>query len=266
MDKCRSKKHIWYKLYRLSLQAAVQAILRKTGFGGPGPRIQQMSLEWFRSKEYSRIMNMYVPSTGEYGKHEASTYTRSYINRHKNYLSVLGVFRWRGVQEHLDTILKYCADPKKTVVDFGGAGCPLGFGSIVVDRMKTDAMKRPVKYFGIQDVPNAVDTVFCCHCLEHISNLEKVLREIYESLKPGGVLIVYVPSYTNVGWNASKHVNRRFGSHVWTFGLSKTQKLTEDISHYANIDQVLSSLFVVEEASFCGDDSIYCFCRKVNSE
>ncbi len=205
---------------------------------------------------------MYVSCTGEYGRHEASTYTRSYVNRHHTYLAELGVFRWRGVQEHLDTILEYCGDPEKFVVDFGGAGCPLGFGSVVVDRIKVDAMRRPVQYTSIQEFSGIVDTVFCCHCLEHIPDIEDVLKKIRDALKPAGVLIVYVPSYTNPGWNAGRHRNRRFGRHLWTFGLSETEHLVEDMPQYCNIDQVLAEFFTVEEASYCGDDSIYCFSRK----
>jgi SAM-dependent methyltransferase len=262
MNEYKPKSSIWWKFYTNSMREAVREVSEKMGYKQRGPRIRPVSVEWLRSKEYDRIMNMYVPCTGEYGCHEAYTYTRSYINRHDTFLSVLGVFRWRGVQEHLDTILKYCADPKNTVVDFGGAGCPLGFGSVVVDLLKKDAMKRPVKYVSIRDIKKPVDVVFCCHCLEHIQNLEGVLKEIYEALKPGGVIIVYVPSYTNPGWNAKKHHNPRFGDHLWTFGLSATENLPKDLCRYANIDQILSSFFTVEKASYCGDDSIYCFCRK----
>lgn len=206
-------------------------------------------------------MMRFVPITGEYGRHEAFTYTRSYVYRHATCLRELGVFRWRGMQENLDEILDRVAPEDVSVVDFGGAGCPLGLGSTVVDRMKRDAAGRPVGYRDVKDLAAKADVVFSSHVLEHIEPIEKVLEDIRDALKPGGDFIVFVPSYTNEGWQAGRHENRRFGRHVWTFGLSD-DPLPKDLPKFRAVDRLLANYFKIEKAEYCGDDSIYCLCHK----
>ena len=245
-------------MYIFSLDRAVAHARRHWGLAGP--RITPPTKEFLQSPEYQRIMNQYLPPSGEYGLNEAQTYTRSYVNRHNKYLTKLGVFRWRPMQKHLDEILPLVTDPNKFVVDFGGAGCPLGFHSVVVDFLKTDAAGRPVKYRTLSELPRQADVVFAAHVLEHVPNLDEVLAEMKAKTVPNGPVIITVPSYTNDGWHAGDHVNKRFGGHVWTFGLSETQP-PPSVPHYRAIDETLRKYFVVEKAEYAGDDNIYCFCR-----
>jgi hypothetical protein len=247
--------HLWDCSPRKILHALVHRAGKRTKPGSP-------DASFLLSDEYQYLMMKYVPFGGHYGLHEAQTYTRSYIFRHRECLDRLGVFRWRGMQKHLRTILTYVAAPGNLVVDFGGAGCPLGFNSVIVDRLKLDALGRQVPYSSFNQIGRPVDVVFACHVLEHIPNLDQVLGELKNALAPEGVLIAFVPAFTNEGWRACTHRNRLFGDHLWTFGLSETRSFPEDMPNYLNIDEVLGKYFEVEKANYCGDDSIYCLCRK----
>ena len=245
-------------LYNLNVRM-VDQYLRRRYFP---LRVYPPSEAFIRSNEYDQIMNKYLPYNGEYGLYEASTQTQNYRYRHHDEAARLGVWRWRSLQEHRDTILEHVTGGKR-VIDFGGAGCPLGLGSVVVDRLKKDHAGQPVGFSSITDIEPGVDTVFACHVFEHVENLDEVLGQIHGILRPGGTLIVLVPSYTNAGWHAENHQNKRFGGHVWTMGLSSTTP-TPNLPRFMNIDETLAKHFAVEEACYAGDDNIFCLCRKAS--
>lgn len=232
------------KVYELSPAKLVASLRRILGVGPPMRLVKPPTLEFLRSDAYQERMMRYVPCTGDYGLYEASTYTRSYVHRHKTCLAELGVFRWRGAQEHLEEILALVSEGK-VVVDVGGGGCPLGLSSVVIDRLPKDAAGNAVRFNSMQEIGKPIDVVFCCHMLEHVENLDEVLAEIKGAMAPDASLIVFVPSYTNEGWRAGEHSNRRFGGHVWTFGL-RDDPLPGDLHNYRPIDDVLREHFCVE--------------------
>lgn len=249
------------RLYDLSPRQVVEGAGQRV-LGWPlGPRIVPPSAEFLRSPEYRQQMLRYTPWDGNYGRYEAQTYTRSYVYRHRTRLSRLGVWRWRGLYENLEEVLPLVSDPTKTVIDFGGAGCPLGFHSVVVDKRRRDQAGRRVRFSSLDEFPGEVDVVFACHVLEHLPELHHVVAEIRQKLRPGGSLIVVVPSFSNEGWRAGRHRHEGFGAHVWTFGLS-TAPAPIPLQSYANIDEVLSRQFTLLRAAYVGDDSIYCLCRR----
>ena len=78
-------------------------------------------------------------------------------------------------------------------------------GSIPIDRDFDDG-------FNALNLPKKqVDYIFSSHCLEHITdNWVDVLNYWTECLKIGGVLFLYLPSFSQVywrPWNDRKHVN-----------------------------------------------------------
>jgi len=55
-----------------------------------------------------------------------------------------------------------------------------------------------------------VDYIFSSHCLEHILDWVTVMDYWYDTLKEGGVLFIYLPSYSQEywkPWNNRKHYN-----------------------------------------------------------
>lgn len=215
------------------------------------------------SSDYQNIMNQFVPYNCFYGKHEAYTYTRSYINRHHTFYHKLGVFRWRGMQEHLDKILPLLTEGNKTIIDFGGAGCPLGLNSILIDRLNKDILGNKIEYNDLSEYKGQVDIVFASHVFEHIENLDDILLSIRDKLLEGGKLICMVPSFSNIYWNAGDHNHKKFGRHVWTMGLSETDKnITKDIPYYMDIDTKIAQYFKLDLVEYCGDDCIIIIAEK----
>ena len=55
-----------------------------------------------------------------------------------------------------------------------------------------------------------VDYIFSSHCLEHIDDWVDTMEYWYETLRPGGVLFLYLPDYSQKywrPWNNKKHRN-----------------------------------------------------------
>lgn len=77
-------------------------------------------------------------------------------------------------------------------------------GSIPIDISFNDgyhAMNLPKK---------DVDYIFSSHCLEHLNDWVDVMDYWYECLKPGGVLFLYLPDYSQEYWRPwynKKHKN-----------------------------------------------------------
>ena len=72
-------------------------------------------------------------------------------------------------------------------------------GSIGIDRLKLSTVDI---VHNIEEIPwpiedNTFDLVFCSHVLEHVRNLEGVMKEIYRILKPSGVVDITCPHFSN---------------------------------------------------------------------
>jgi SAM-dependent methyltransferase len=220
------------------------------------------TVAFLRSEEYRKLMNRYTPSGGDYGRHEAELATKSYVFRNFDVDDRLGAFRWRGIQENLDVVLDVIAEHSGLVVDLGGAASPFGLGSVVVDRLPEDAYGNPVPYRSLDELPGKADAIISSHTLEHIPDLEAELERIRESLRPGGTLLVLLPSFYCERWRVGTHSHASFGDHVWTFGLSGTPDVPDDLVSYVEIDRLLEQHFRVDSIAYCGDDSIFAVCRR----
>ena len=64
-------------------------------------RFEPVTRAFLESAEYRRLMAEHLPRPGAYDRHEAQNETRNYRFRHAEASERLGVFRWRGIQEHL---------------------------------------------------------------------------------------------------------------------------------------------------------------------
>ena len=92
-----------------------------------------------------------------------------------------------------------------------------------------------------------VDYIFSSHCLEHIEKWVDTLDYWTETLKPGGVLFLYLPSFSQVYW---RPWNDRKHRHVLTPEIIKAYM---EENGYINIfysgDDLLKSFMIVGEKS-----------------
>ena len=71
---------------------------------------------------------------------------------------------------------------------------------------------------------SSVDVVYTRHTLEHIANLEHILREIVRIVKPGGRVNVTVPHFSNtLGYSDYTH-KRFFGYYTFDYFSSERNK------------------------------------------
>lgn len=76
-------------------------------------------------------------------------------------------------------------------------------GSILVDPVLNEYSATSLPF-------QEADYIFSSHCLEHVTDWVRVLDYWYGRLKPGGVLFLYLPDFSQVywrGWHNIKHCN-----------------------------------------------------------
>lgn len=247
------------KLFEASAADVWRAFRRRTG-AAPGHRAPQVHAPveraFLESDEYARSMSEHLPYPGVYDLHEAQNETRNYRYRHYEVQHQLGAFRWRGLQKHMAPVLDLIDAKDKRVIDFGGAACPVGMRTEVVDQLETDATGCAVPYADLAQVPDAIDGIFTSHALEHVAELDAVLDAFHAKLRPGGTLMVHAPAFTCVRWRAGIHSNALYNDHVWTFGLRGDAK-PEGLSSYRDLDTLIEARFALERVDHCGDDSLF---------
>lgn len=227
----------------------------------PPQKFIPVTTSFVQSAEYEALMHRYLPFPGIYDNHEAQNQTSNFQFRHHQVNHRLGVFRWRGIHRNKERILQSLQGPNKVVIDLGGAAGPLGLGSIIVDFLEKDAYGNEVPYKFLKDVQQEVDVVFTSHTLEHIPNLENLIEEVKEVLKPHGEFFIHIPAFYCERWRAGTHTNKLYNDHVWTFGLAGSE-VPENLQNYLEIDSLLSKYFEIELKEYCGDDSIFIICKK----
>lgn len=76
-----------------------------------------------------------------------------------------------------------------TGIDIGCGGCPITKTAVPFDVDQGDANH----ILDFVDANRPFDFVFSSHCLEHMQDPVKCLRDWWQLVRPGGVLIVIVP-------------------------------------------------------------------------
>ncbi|MCF6357405.1 MAG: methyltransferase domain-containing protein [Draconibacterium sp.] len=77
---------------------------------------------------------------------------------------------------------------------------------------------------GLPFENNSIDEIYSFHFLEHVSDLEFVLKEIHRVLKPNGKKIVTVPHFANPYFYSDPTHNSFFGLYSFSY-FDKEQKL-----------------------------------------
>ena len=227
----------------------------------PAKPITPPNASYLNSKVYEEHMRKHLPFGNVYDLHEAQNKTENYQHRHHAVNHELGIFRWRGIQKHKDLILQYANNKDLKIVDLGGAACPLGFDSVIVDFLKKDASGKEVKYKYLADLPFKADLIFTSHTLEHVEPLEEVVGQMADTLVDGGHMMAHVPSFYCERWRSEIHSNRKYNDHAWTFGLAGSE-IPDGLKNYKHIDSILEKKFDLLISEYCGDDSIFIYGRK----
>lgn len=186
---------------------------------------------------------------------DAQNKTSNFMYRHFKMGRALGSWRWKGVYLNKETILPMIYGKGRKGIDFGGGAGPITTDSTVVDFLDKDIFGRPVKYRTLDKIDFQADFIFSSHTLEHIQDLEPIFKEFVRILKPGGDLILNLPSYTCIRWNVGVHTHNQFNDHKWTFTLAGTTDESKLPSPLA-IDVEIEKYFDVYEKKYTGDNSI----------
>lgn len=183
---------------------------------------------------------------GPSAMNEAEDYTESYQRRHTPEMrKLLGVFRWRGLHDHFDLIAPMLRKAQ-TIIDLGGADCPVVPWAEVSDKQQNDCFGR--RTIGLHAF--GFDLFFSSHCMEHLDR------------DPGGIfswfyadhIIAHVPSWTCKRWRAENYDNaNQPNGHKRNFSLSGEDTLGIET---VRIDEFLSQWFDITFAENVGDNSI----------
>ncbi len=154
------------------------------------------------------------------------------VDNHENWTrGVIGAWRWVALHIFRERIVELIRG--NYAIDLGGAAGPVGYGAHVVDYWS--------KYRGLWDLPPNADVVFASHVLEHFVDIDNALASIAQKLRPGGHLIVQVPSYKNEMLRADN-----WEVHEQTFCLEA------DGVEFTALDTLLSEWFDMEECLHIG--------------
>ena len=107
---------------------------------------------------------------------------------------------------------KMVEDAKKVRLNLGcGFAKKIGWVNVdAFDNCKPD-VKWDLNKFPYPFKDEEIDYIYCSHILEHVEDLFKTIKELERILKPGGVLHIRVPHFSNGnGYNDLTH-KRFFG-------------------------------------------------------
>jgi SAM-dependent methyltransferase len=122
---------------------------------------------------------------------------------------------------------------KGDTLDIGAGQDPVSLGAIVFDKQQGNAEKI-FEHFKHE----SFDSVFSSHCLEHINEPTKVIRDWFALVKPGGHLFVIVP---DEDLYEQGHFPSIFNSdHKSTFTISKSVSWSSKSVNLLDIAQDLN--------------------------
>jgi SAM-dependent methyltransferase len=225
-------------------------------------RKKMLTAEYILSNEYEALMKKNADADS-YDRYidDAENSTENYQFRHHPFLQKqLGSWRWKAMYQYRKELAPIIFNKKLTGIDLGGAYGPVAQHTVIVDFEKSDIFGREVKYRTLNEIDFQADYLFSSHTLEHIQDLDELARQIRRILKPGGIIISLVPSYSCISWRVGNHTNKFHNDHVWTFYLSGTP-ISEPINNLLAIDQFMEKYFTLTLKKYTGDNSILLMAR-----
>jgi len=109
-------------------------------------------------------------------------------------------------------------------------------GAIGVDKFQGEAVDIIADIEkGLPFLPdNSVDELFSRHLLEHIENLELLIREIHRVMKPGGIHRAIVPHFSNPYFYSDYTHRRFFGLYTFDYFADEETKLKRKVPNFYN--------------------------------
>lgn len=88
---------------------------------------------------------------------------------------------------------------------------------------------------GFPFIPdNSVDEIMSVHFMEHITNLDFLIKEIHRVLKPEGVHKVIVPHFSNPHYYSDPTHKKFFGLYTFDYYASEATKLKRTVPSFYN--------------------------------
>ena len=117
-----------------------------------------------------------------------------------------------------------------------GCGPNKSAGAIGVDKFEDKAVDIVADIEnGLPFLPDSsVDEIFSRHVLEHIENLELLIKEIFRVLKPGGIHRVIVPHFSNPHFYSDYTHRRFFGLYTFDYFADEETKLKRKVPNFYN--------------------------------
>lgn len=88
---------------------------------------------------------------------------------------------------------------------------------------------------GIPIAANSVNHIYAKSVLEHLANLEPLLREILRALKPGGTVYIYVPHWSNPFYYSDYTHRRFFGLATFDYFANADEQIYRSAPTYSDI-------------------------------
>jgi len=100
-------------------------------------------------------------------------------------------------------------------------------GAITIDMLESDSVDIVTNINnGLPLEDNSVDEIYSFHFLEHVDDLEFILKEVYRVLKPNGKKIGTVPHFSNPFFYSDPTHNSFFGLYSFNY-FDKEQKIVK---------------------------------------
>ena len=107
--------------------------------------------------------------------------------------------------------------------------------AVTIDKFDSDAVDIMADFeLGLSFLPdNSVDYFYSSHVMEHIVNLELLLREIHRVLKPNGIYEFIVPHFANPYYYSDYTHKQFFGLYSMSY-FSKTKYFKRGVPQFYN--------------------------------
>lgn len=247
----------------MNLTQKIKGTIHKVRYNNPfvngyykKKREELLNEAFLKSDGYHELMTKHSGSNFISFKNDAETHSPNFMFRHMKFHKILGGWRWKVMWEKREMLLQTIFNSDLRGIDFGGANGPVSLHTEIVDFASHDSFNRPVKYNSFDALDFKADFVYSSHTLEHVPNLDEVLAEMKQHLKPKAKLFLHVPAYTCKRWRSGIHTNKKFNDHAWTFHLSSDVPKEELINPHA-FDTTVAKHYTILSAEYVGDNSIF---------